>query len=100
MEVRFATEVREEVAQAERYYEGEVEGLGSAFIQILYESIQEIKKFPEASRVIRDPYRRFLTPRFPYGIIFRVEGAIIYVVAVAHLKRRPYYWKNRDNQSG
>ncbi len=33
--------------------------------------------------------------RFPYSIIFRVDSDRIYVIAVAHAKRRPGYWKDR-----
>ena len=95
MRVVFSTEVWEEVSESENYYEEEVEGLGVAFRVAIKESIEEIKKFPNASRKIYGPFQRYLTQRFPFGIIFRVEGEIIYIVAVAHLKRRPFYWKNR-----
>jgi len=33
--------------------------------------------------------------RFPYGIIYRLEKNTIYIVAIAHFKRRPFYWKER-----
>lgn len=96
MNVIFSSGVWEEVSEADEYYENEVEGLGRAFVQTVFDSIQEIKRFPEASRRIRGPYRRYLTPRFPYGVLYRIEGETIYVVAVAHLKRRPFYWKDRE----
>ncbi|WP_269540458.1 hypothetical protein [Cerasicoccus fimbriatus] len=47
MEVIFAYEVWEEVSEAQAFYEGEVEGLGKAFIQTVFDSIQEIKRYPE-----------------------------------------------------
>jgi toxin ParE1/3/4 len=96
MKVVFASEVREEVEQARDYYENEVEGLGKAFVLAVKRSIDEIKDYPETSRVIRNPFRRFLTPRFPFGIIYRTEKEILYVVAVAHLRKRPFYWENRS----
>ncbi len=95
MKVIFATEVWEEVEEARSYYENEVDGLGKAFILIVSQSIDEIKRHPKASRIIKTPFRRFLTQRFPFGIIYRIERKIIYIVAVAHLKRRPFYWKDR-----
>ena len=33
--------------------------------------------------------------RYPFQIVFRNDGANIYVLAVAHAKRRPNYWRDR-----
>jgi toxin ParE1/3/4 len=33
--------------------------------------------------------------RFPFRIVYRIEPDRALVVAVAHAKRRPRYWKNR-----
>jgi hypothetical protein len=33
--------------------------------------------------------------RFPYRLVFFVEGESVLVVAVAHLRRRPGYWRER-----
>jgi hypothetical protein len=33
--------------------------------------------------------------RFPYLVPYREEPSRIFVVAVAHAKRRPGYWKKR-----
>lgn len=95
MNVIFATEVWEEVEEARGYYENEVEGLGNVFILTISNSIDEIKKYPESSRIIKTPFRRFLTPRFPFGIIYRQTQDTLYIVAVSNLRKRPYYWKNR-----
>jgi hypothetical protein len=93
--VVFATEVWAEVDAARDYYEQEVEGLGKAFVLTVRYSVEEIKSYPTASRIIRGSFRRFLTPRFPFGIIYRISDDTIYVVAVSHLRQRPGYWKNR-----
>ena len=39
--------------------------------------------------------RRALVPRFPYQVVYRLRPDEIVIVAVAHLKRRPGYWKIR-----
>jgi plasmid stabilization system protein ParE len=39
--------------------------------------------------------RRLLVPRFPYGLLYRVEDERIFIVAVAHFSRRPGYWRSR-----
>lgn len=33
--------------------------------------------------------------RYPYGIIYRVDGAEILIVALAHTSRQPEYWRGR-----
>jgi hypothetical protein len=39
--------------------------------------------------------RRYLLKRYPYAVIYRELDDLIWVVAVAHGKRRPGYWKSR-----
>ena len=39
--------------------------------------------------------RRYLLHRFPYHVVYRERGEAIEVIAVAHAKRRPGYWKSR-----
>jgi toxin ParE1/3/4 len=34
-------------------------------------------------------------PTFPYAIIFVIEPGFMLVVAVAHAKRKPGYWRER-----
>jgi hypothetical protein len=46
---------------------------------------------PQISKKIR----RCLVNRFPYGIYYGIKDGTIVVIAVAHLKRKPAYWKTR-----
>ena len=84
-----------EVRHAAVYYENEVEGLGKIFLSYVETSIEEIEQFPLASRVIGNDFRRFLIPRFPYGIIYQVDQDTIFVSAIMHLKRKPFYWDEK-----
>lgn len=92
MDVIISDSAKAEVLHAARYYEDEVEGLGKTFVSYVENSISEIENFPLASRVVRKDFRRFLVPRFPYGVIYRVEESTIFVAAIMHLKRKPFYW--------
>lgn len=40
--------------------------------------------------------RRFLLQRFPFAIVYRDLPETIQVLAIAHARRRPGYWKNRS----
>ena len=55
-----------------------------------------------ASAPMRWPIRRYGTrhyrfDRFPYSVIYRFVEAppTVQILAIAHGKRRPYYWKGR-----
>ena len=39
--------------------------------------------------------RRFVLRRFPYSVVYRESSSGILVVAFAHGRRRPGYWRNR-----
>ena len=39
--------------------------------------------------------RRYLMKRFPFVVIYRVAADRIEILAVAHGRRRPEYWKDR-----
>ena len=88
-------EARAEMREAATYYEECAEGLGEAFLAAIDRANEQIARFPQAWRRIRGPYRRALTGRFPYGVIYRLRNDAIYVVAVMHLKRKPGYWIKR-----
>ena len=39
--------------------------------------------------------RKYVFPRFPFILFFRMLKEEIQIIAVAHAKRRPGYWKSR-----
>ena len=51
---------------------------------------------PERWRKIRGDNRKLNFHRFPYAIVYSVQADALYVKAVMHLRRRPFYWKDRD----
>jgi hypothetical protein len=43
--------------------------------------------------------RRFaLNDRFPFSIVYSIQGDTLFVIAVAHASRRPGYWKRRTKR--
>jgi toxin ParE1/3/4 len=46
-------------------------------------------------RIIQGDSRRHLLTRFPFAVIYTIENQRIYILAVMHLKRKPFYWKDR-----
>ena len=89
-----------ELDDAISYYRSISIGLGDSFRDEMERSIKQISERPEAWQLLGRSLRRFLMHRFPYGIVFRVQGADIKIYAVMHLKRRPGYWRKRLKSSG
>ena len=86
-----------ELREAVRWYEAQREGLGSAFLDMFEQTREWIEHAPGAcSPVGTDPgVRRARMKRFPYDVIVeeRPDGQVI--LAVAHVRRLPGYWRDR-----
>jgi plasmid stabilization system protein ParE len=61
----------------------------------LERAVEFVRVNPEAGTPIRGAIRRWLIRRFPYSVIYREEESRIYILAVAHQRRRPEYWSDR-----
>lgn len=95
MMAHFLPEADEELREAARYYESEARGLGLAFVIAVHRAVGELQLHPESSPEVRPGLRRKVLKRFPYSIIFSLDADSLIIVAVAHQKRRPNYWKAR-----
>jgi plasmid stabilization system protein ParE len=93
--VRFLEIAEIELDQAVRWHELQVPGLGDAFLIEVLSAADRIARFPEAWHPLGEGVRRCRLTRFPYGLIYAVENGEIVVLAVAHLHRRPDYWRER-----
>ena len=95
MRVRVAGPASEELAEAVRWYEEQRDGLGVAFLEAVQTVISRIKRHPRIGESVGDQRhtRRVLVTGFPYQIVYVVGPTEAVVVAVAHLKRRPGYWR-------
>jgi hypothetical protein len=95
MEIRFLEIAQIELDETIDYYNNESVGLGDAFLLEVLNAIGRIEHFSEAWHPFSNNTRRCQLHRFPFGIIYQLLDAEILIVAVAHLHRRPDYWKNR-----
>lgn len=43
----------------------------------------------------RRPVKRVFLDRFPYAVVYFVDGETVHVVAVEALRKRPGYWRKR-----
>lgn len=94
-QITFHEDARAELAEASHYYEDRVPGLGQALIDDVEKGVKEILEHPNACERVSKNLRRKVLSRFPYGLMYTVETDRIRIVAVAHHKRRPEYWRYR-----
>jgi len=93
--IRFLRIAKKEMDDAHDYYEREQEGLGEQFVAEINHALKHIALFPLAWHPISNRTRRCRLRRFSYGIIYQIRGNDVLIVAVAHLHRKPSYWKSR-----
>lgn len=94
LEVSEDAEAELELARA--HYEAERDGLGSEFLDEMEELLTHIADKPlHFQKVARTKARRALGTRFPYQVVFFVLTDRVRVIAVAHQKQRPRYWRGR-----
>lgn len=87
--------VQAEVVAAAQFYEQKVNGLGAQFLDEFDRSIAVIVAMPERWRVIGSDKRRYLMPRFPYGLYYRVVGNEVRVLVLKHHSQHPDYGMKR-----
>jgi plasmid stabilization system protein ParE len=93
-------ETEEEINEGVDFYLKKRLGIEVEFIDELEAAVRRLIKDPSFPREFDAPYRRVVTDRFPYQIVYRLSGERILIVAVMHQSRRPYYWKEREETWG
>lgn len=95
MRVRVLTPAREEFLETAAFYENEASGLGAEFIDEFDHALELIASNPHLGSHFEGESRRKLLRRFPLQIIYEVHTDEVWVIAVAHLRKRPGYWRGR-----
>jgi plasmid stabilization system protein ParE len=84
-----------EAEDAARWYAERSSTIAFDFTEDVDAAIARILQAPFAWPPHERQTRRFILHRFPFSIIYRVEGERVVVVAVAHASRDPDYWGGR-----
>jgi plasmid stabilization system protein ParE len=77
------------------YYEDRQAGLGWEFVADLEDCIDAAREFPDSGAPWLTGTRRLLFRRFPFALVYLHEESGIDIVAVAHQRREPSYWRDR-----
>ena len=95
--ITFLLEAEEEMNSSAQYYNQQLSGLGLDFLKEIEKSLQIIEKGPERWPYYEQNIHKYNTRRFPFSLFYVFEKNIdkIIIIAVAHQKRKPGYWKQR-----
>ena len=93
--VEFLEEAMEELLEAMMWYEEKKSGLGVRFRDEIFRVIDQLARDSLLWRERAGGYRRINCPVFPYYLPYIIRESKIIIVAVAHERRRPDYWRNR-----
>jgi plasmid stabilization system protein ParE len=91
----FHPDAEAEFLAAVAYYAEKAGGLGDRFYQEIRRLVAEIEAAPRRHGPWRHGTRRHRARRFPYAVIFAERPDRLHLVAVAHVKRHPDYWRER-----
>lgn len=91
----FHPEAAAEFEEAVRFYQERGRTLGDRFAAEVRTAIRRIVETPERWGKLEEDVRRCLVRVFPYRVLFTIERDYILIVAVAHARREPGYWKHR-----
>jgi plasmid stabilization system protein ParE len=92
---RFLAPAEIEMTEASAFYEAASFGLGAEFLDEIQRVIEIVREHPHLGRSIDREFRQVLLHRFPFSLIYSIEIEAILIIAVAHQRRRPGYWRER-----
>jgi plasmid stabilization system protein ParE len=99
MRLEFFDDAAAEIEQDRARYRERSESAEAGFLRELDHAIQQVTDAAAQWPQYLAGTRRYVFPTYPYSLAYFAEGDVIRVVAVAHDKRRPGYWRERVRKS-
>jgi toxin ParE1/3/4 len=96
MSLRFLPAAQEELDAAALYLDKRVQGLGEELVDDVERTGALVVEFPQIGRQLDSTHRVVPVQCFSFNLIYRTIGGDTVVVAVAHKRRRPGYWRRRS----
>jgi len=85
----------QELAEIVEYYNDQRPGLGYEFAAEAKRGFRRIQEHPVAWPSFSSRSRRYLTDRFPYGILYTARNETILIAGFMHLRQDPQPWLTR-----
>lgn len=94
-QARFAEAALNDLEESAAWYNQKKENLGMEFITAVEEKIEFILSNPESFPFKYSDRKSVSIKRFPFHIVFIIEGTAVIILAIAHHKREPSFWQRR-----
>jgi len=91
----FHPEARAEFYAATDRYELLQPGLGAAFLAAVQAASKYALRCQSAGAPVSTELRRVFVRRFLYYLLYEADESRVFILAVAHFRRRPGYWSDR-----
>jgi plasmid stabilization system protein ParE len=95
MEIFWHEEASRELQAEFAWLEAQSSGLGVRLVESIRSAVSGIREFPRQGSPRPDGSRRFLLADFPFDLVYVELHDRIVVLALAHQRRRPGYWRRR-----
>jgi plasmid stabilization system protein ParE len=95
-EVSIHSDAEAEYEAALAWYLARSARAATGFEAAFERALESIAASPELYPLCDDRHRFCMLRRYPYSIIYRVDGDQMRVVAVAHSRRLPGFWSGRS----
>jgi toxin ParE1/3/4 len=87
---------RRDFREAVDHYDKESISAGDRFAEQINATVELIRERPMIGHLNRFGERQFKVETFPYNIVYQLEPRRILVLAIAHHKRKPGYWRSQS----
>ena len=84
-----------DLREAQAWYDTQARGLGQQFLNEVGLQMGRLADDPLRFSAVLDDIRRVRLNRFPYVLLYRVQGAVVAVMACFHARRNPVVWRAR-----
>jgi toxin ParE1/3/4 len=91
----FHPAAEQELASAMKIGEERAAGLGRELLSEVRRMVALLCETPNIGEPLDLRRRRFPLHRFPFRLIYRVDGHKLRILALAHRRQRPGYWRGR-----
>ena len=92
---RIDPRAQQEILGADDWYAQRSTDASVEFIDAVLEGFANISQAPKRWPNYLYGTRRFVLRSFPFSIVYLDDPDMLTIVAIAHSKRRPGYWKER-----
>jgi toxin ParE1/3/4 len=82
-------EAKNDIFESYLWYEKEQSGLGEKFLSCLRNTFDSIQKNPRIYKVNYNLFHQALVKKFPFVVMYKIEGKSVIVFAVFHTSKKP-----------